>query len=72
MSGKKMYKSLKKQVHKQRASVHGGSNRWMRNKYIGDNSKSLIEEHRKKDQEYFNTEEYKKYEKKNETFVARW
>lgn len=72
MSDEKLYKTLKKQVRKQRAQVHGGANRWASTTHIGEHSKKLIEESDKKRQEYKNTKKYKEWEKKVQDFEDRY
>lgn len=63
MSNDKLSKTLKKQVQKKRAEIHGGSNRWMSYADIGENSKKAIEKFRKDHNKYRNSDAYKKAEK---------
>ena len=71
MSGKKIYKILKKQVREERAKQNGSSNRWMSRQAIGKNSKKLIEENEKKWKEYDSSKAYKKWEKEVEDFERK-
>ena len=61
ISDKKLYKKLKGEVRSQRAKIHGSGNRWIWSNHIGESSKKLFEEKAKKEREYENTEEYKKW-----------
>lgn len=63
MSNDKLSKTLKKQVQKQRAEIHGGSNRWMSYADIGENSKKAIKKFREDHNKYRNSDAYKKAEK---------
>ena len=63
MSNDKLSKTLKKQVQKKRAEIHGGSNRWMSYADIGENSKKAIEKFRKDHNKYRNSDAYKKSRK---------
>lgn len=63
MSDDKLSKTLKKQVQKQRAEIHGGANRWMSYGDIGENSKKAIEKFREDHNKYRNSDAYKKAEK---------
>lgn len=60
MSNDKLSKTLKKQVQKQRAEIHGGSNRWMSYADIGPNSKKAIKKFREDKNKYENSDSYKK------------
>lgn len=60
----RLYKDLKKQIHSKRAEEHGGSNRWMVNRPIGERSKAFIEERSRKQRAYESSPEYKEFEKK--------
>ena len=61
MSNDKLEKTLRKQVHKQRGEVHGGSNRWQTHRYIGENSKKEIEKFNNAKRQHENSADYKKY-----------
>ena len=63
MSNDKLSKTLKKQVQKQRAEIHGGANRWMSYGDIGENSKKAIKKFREDHNKYRNSDAYKKAEK---------
>ena len=63
MSNDKLSKTLKKQVQKQRAEIHGGSNRWMSYSDIGENSKKAIKKFREDGDKYRNSDAYKKAQK---------
>ena len=63
MCNDKLSKTLKKQVQKQRAEIHGGSNRWMSYADIGENSKKAIKKFREDHNKYRNSDAYKKAEK---------
>lgn len=71
ISGEKLYKELKKDVHKQRASIHGKANRWMYKTDIGDHSKDLISKRDALEKQYENSEEYKKWLKKDDEFEKK-
>lgn len=71
MSGEKIYKTLKKQVRKERAKQHGSINRWMSTTEIGKNSKKLIEENNKNWKELKASKEYKKWEDEVEDFERK-
>ena len=68
MSGERTYKKLKREVHSKRAELLGGSNRWMANNPIGENSKKVLEESNRKRKEYKSSKEYKEWEKKVSKF----
>ena len=63
MSNDKLSKTLKKQVQKKRAEIHGGANRWMSYGDIGENSKKAIKKFREDHNKYRNSDAYKKAEK---------
>lgn len=63
-NGETAYKDLKKQVRSKRAEVHGGGNRWMTNKSIGEYSKKYLDDMSKKEAAYKSSKEYKSWEKK--------
>ena len=65
------YRKLKRQVHRKRAELHGGSNRWMSGVPIGENTKKLNEELSKKREVYRNSDEYKAWEKKYNDFEKK-
>jgi len=69
---KVMYKDLKKQVHKQRAKEHGGSNRWRTVTPIGEHSRKYIDDISKKEEAYRNSDAYKKWEKDYDSFQKNW
>lgn len=62
-NGDKAYRHYKRRLRKQRAKVHGGSNRWMHTLDIGDNSKSVISELKSNRDRYRNSDEYKTWRK---------
>lgn len=63
MSSKNLHRALTKEIRKQRAQIHGGSNRWMHNKEIGPNSDQLRSYHESKLNQYLNSKEYKQWDK---------
>ena len=63
MSNDKLSKTLRKQVQKQRAEIHGGANRWMSYGDIGENSKKAIKKFREDKYKFRNSDAYKKAEK---------
>lgn len=67
-NGENAYKDLKKQVQKKRGKIHGASNRWARNGYIGDKSKKYFEDISEKEKAYASSKEYKAWKKKMEQF----
>ena len=64
MSDRKLYKTLKKQIQKQRSEQHGSANKWRRNLGIGDASNARIEQYKKDRAAYEATPEYKSWVKK--------
>ena len=64
LNGEKTFRFLKKELHKQRAKIHGGSNRWMHSKPIGPNSEKLITENNQRRKEYYSSKEYVDWMKK--------
>ena len=68
MSSKKLYKTLKKEIHQKRGEKNGFSNRWMSGESIGPNSEKLQKEVKEKREQYKNSPEYKSWEKKYNRF----
>ena len=60
----RVYKDLKKAVRNKRAIEMGKANRWMAGEPIGPNSKKLFDENEKKRKAYYNSSEFKAWNKK--------
>lgn len=60
MSSSKLKKEFTKQIRQKRSKQEGFSNRWMSQLPIGEYSKSVVDEDRRKRDEWHNSEEYKK------------
>ena len=69
---KTMYKDLKKQVHKQRGQLQGGSNRFMTVTPIGEHSKAYIDDAKAKRNAYENSPAYKKWQNDYDKFQKDW
>lgn len=67
-NGETAYKDLKKQVRRKRGELNGGANRWMVNKPIGENSKAYLDKMRKKEDAYKNSDKYKEWETKMDSW----
>ena len=67
-SSKKLYKTLKKEVRKQRGKEHGTARRWESGTPIGPNSEKLQKQVKAKRELYKNSPEYKSWEKKYDRF----
>lgn len=68
---RRMYKMLKRQIHRKRAKIAGGSNRWLSGTPIGENSRKLLEESDKKRREYESSKEYKSWLKEYDAFERK-
>ena len=66
MSDNKLEKTLRKQVRKRRAELHGGANRWMSHLSIGENSEQAIGRFREANRAHLNSDDYKKARKQLE------
>lgn len=64
MSGKKVYKTLKRDIRKERARQYGKGNRWDPNLEIGQKSKKLREEYKRNFSAWQNSPEFKKWDRK--------
>lgn len=72
MSDGKLYRTLKKEVHKQRGKVQGSGNNWMVLNPIGEHSKKLIDEKNKLEKQYEKSQKYKEWEKKVKKLDEEW
>ena len=70
-SGEKIYRDLKKQVRDKRQELHGGANRWLRAKYIGENSKKVVDASDANFKKWANSKEVKDWERKMTSFEDR-
>lgn len=64
MSNDRLQKTLNKQVKRMRGKKHGNANRWRNFLYIGENSKRAIDQHNNDWNDYKQTDNYKKTQKK--------
>lgn len=69
---KTMYKDLKKQVHKQRAKKHGGSNGLMTLTSIGSHSEQYLNDISEKRKRYYDSDAYKKWYGEYDSFQKKW
>lgn len=68
MSGKKVYRSLKKEVQDKRAVENGRASKWGRLEPIGPESKRLIDSYYKNEAAYRKSKDYKDWNKKYESY----
>jgi hypothetical protein len=66
MSGKRLHKTLKKEIRNKRSELYGKSNRWMTTDEIGERSKGLRDKYNKDRLAYLSSEQYKKWDKEYE------
>lgn len=71
-SGKQIHRELKKQIRRQRSEINGSANRWMSKMPIGEHSKKIVDEAEQNEAKYKNSDEYKRWEKKLNSFDKRW
>ena len=67
MSGKKLHKTLKKEIRSKRSELYGKSNRWMTTDEIGERSKGFRDKYNKERNAYLSSEQYKKWDKEYKT-----
>ena len=79
-AGKKRYgrspqgvqKDISKQVQKKRKEIYGWEHQWSSSKTIGDNSEKAVTKYRDDHKKFFNSDEYKEYEKRLKKIEKKW